>query len=104
MFLGCSDSRVSEGTVFRAQPGTLFTQRNIANQYNPTDPNAQSVLAYAVAELGVKHIILMGHYGCGGVGASIIPPPASVDAANGAVQAWIQPIREIFQSSSRYVP
>lgn len=102
MFLGCSDSRVSEGTVFGAKPGTFFTQRNIANQYQPTDPNSQSVLAYAVSELGVKHIIVMGHYGCGGVAASIASPPGSnVDAANSAVQAWINPIRELLQQSSR---
>ncbi|KAF8155566.1 carbonic anhydrase [Crassisporium funariophilum] len=102
MFLGCSDSRVSEGTVFNAKPGTLFTQRNIANQFHSTDPNAHSVLSYAVAELGVNHVIVMGHYGCGGVAAAIATAPsAQVDAANGAVQNWIEPIREIFLTSTR---
>ncbi|KXN86497.1 Carbonic anhydrase [Leucoagaricus sp. SymC.cos] len=102
MFIGCSDSRVSEGTVFNAQPGTLFTERNIANQFHTTDPNTHAVLAYAVAELGVKHVIVMGHYGCGGVAAAIASPPAaSIDAANGVVQDWIKPIRELFQSSNR---
>ncbi|KAF5310801.1 hypothetical protein D9619_008063 [Psilocybe cf. subviscida] len=102
MFIGCSDSRVSEGTVFNAAPGTLFTQRNIANQFQPSDVNTNSVLSYAVAVLGVQHVILMGHYGCGGVAASIATPPVNqIDAANAAVQNWIQPIREIFQTSSR---
>ncbi|KAF6764094.1 carbonic anhydrase [Ephemerocybe angulata] len=102
MFIGCSDSRVSEGTVFQAKPGTLFTERNIANQFQPTDPNAQAVLSYAVAELGVQHVIVMGHYGCGGIAAAIASPPASnVDAANGAVQAWIEPIREQLRTSTR---
>ncbi|KAF9485103.1 carbonic anhydrase, partial [Pholiota conissans] len=102
MFIGCSDSRVSEGTVFNAKPGTLFTQRNIANQFQSGDANAQSVLSYAVSELGVNHIIVMGHYGCGGVAASIASPPVNqIDAANGAVQSWIEPIREIFRTSSR---
>ncbi|KAF9559169.1 carbonic anhydrase [Agrocybe pediades] len=102
MFLGCSDSRVSEASVFNAKPGTLFTQRNIANQYQRNDINAQSVLSYAVSELGVNHVIVMGHYGCGGVGAAIASAPtANVDAANGAVQNWIEPIREILQSSNR---
>ncbi|KDR79973.1 hypothetical protein GALMADRAFT_61844 [Galerina marginata CBS 339.88] len=102
MFLGCSDSRVSEGTVFNAKPGTLFTQRNIANQFQSNDANAQSVLSYAVAELGVNHVIVMGHYGCGGVAAAIASPPTNqVDAANGAVQNWIEPIREIFRTSTR---
>ncbi|KAH6917810.1 carbonic anhydrase [Coprinopsis sp. MPI-PUGE-AT-0042] len=102
MFLGCSDSRVSEGTIFNAKPGTLFTQRNIANQFHHTDTNAESVLAYAVTELGVKHVIVMGHYGCGGVAAAIASAPTvNVDVAGGLVQNWIDPIREIFQSSSR---
>jgi len=102
MFIGCSDSRVSEGTVFNAKPGTLFTQRNIANQFHHTDANAESVLAYAVTELGVKHVIVMGHYGCGGVAAAIASAPTSnVDVAGGLVQNWIDPIREIFKSSSR---
>lgn len=122
MFIGCSDSRVSEGTIFSARPGTLFTERNIANQFFPTDPNtyvsnpfphpphmtntyfyySHAVVSYAVAVLNVKHVVVMGHYGCGGVAAAISSsPPTTVDSANGAVQAWIQPIREIFQTSSR---
>uniref|UniRef100_A0A8H7XUL0 Carbonic anhydrase n=1 Tax=Psilocybe cubensis TaxID=181762 RepID=A0A8H7XUL0_PSICU len=102
MFLGCSDSRVSEGTIFSAQPGTLFTQRNIANQYHKTDPNAQSVLSYAVSELGVSHVIVMGHYGCGGVAASIASAPtAEIDAASGSIQSWISPIRNIYETSTR---
>lgn len=80
----------------------FFTERNIANQFHTTDANAHSVMSYAVSELGVKHIIVMGHYGCGGVAAAIASPPsAPVDAANGAVQNWIEPIRAIFQSSTR---
>ncbi|KAF4564529.1 hypothetical protein EYR40_010694 [Pleurotus pulmonarius] len=102
MFLGCSDSRVSEGTVFSAKPGTLFSQRNIANQFHHTDANTHSVYSYAIAELKVKHVIIMGHYGCGGVAAAIATPPkAPIDAANGAVQNWIAPIREIFATSTR---
>ncbi|GLB42598.1 putative reversible hydration of carbon dioxide [Lyophyllum shimeji] len=102
MFIGCSDSRVSEGTVFNARPGTFFTERNIANQFHATDANAHSVMSYTAAELGVKHIIVMGHYGCGGVAAAIATPPsAPIDAANGAVQNWIGPIRAIFQTSIR---
>ncbi|TFK72481.1 carbonic anhydrase [Pluteus cervinus] len=102
MFIGCSDSRVSEGTVFKAQPGTLFTERNIANQFHNTDSNAHSILSYAVSVLGVKHVIVMGHYGCGGVAAAIASPPESpVDAAFSEVENWIEPIRALFQASSR---
>ncbi|KAK0192688.1 carbonic anhydrase [Armillaria mellea] len=103
MFVGCSDSRVSEGTVFNANPGTLFTERNIANQFMAEDANAQSVIAYAVSELHVQHIIVMGHYGCGGVAAAIATPPEGpLDAANTAVQNWIAPIRALYQNSTRY--
>lgn len=102
MFIGCSDSRVSEGTIFNAPPGTLFTERNIANQFSENDANAHAVLSYAVAELGVKHVIVMGHYGCGGVAASIASPPVGVtDTANGAVQGWISPIRRLYETSTR---
>jgi carbonic anhydrase len=102
MFLGCSDSRVSEGIVFNAMPGMLFTTRNIANQFLSADANAQAVLSYAVAGLGVKHVIVMGHYNCGGVEAAIASAPsAQVDAANAAIQNWIEPIREIFHTSDR---
>jgi carbonic anhydrase len=64
---------------------------------------SQSVLSYAVAALGVKHVIVMGHYGCGGVAAAIASPPkAQIDVATSAVQNWIEPIREIFRTSVRY--
>lgn len=64
--------------------------------------SSESVLAYAVTELGVKHVIVMGHYGCGGVGAAIASAPTvNVDVASGMVQNWIDPIREIFQTSAR---
>ncbi|KAF9051724.1 carbonic anhydrase [Panaeolus papilionaceus] len=102
MFLGCSDSRVNEATVFSAAPGTFFSQRNIANEFQSNDMNTQSVLSYAVTTLGVEHVIVMGHYGCGGVAASIASPPTGgIDAATSAVHAWIQPIRELFQTSNR---
>ncbi|KAF8889699.1 carbonic anhydrase [Infundibulicybe gibba] len=102
LYIGCSDSRVSEGTLFNAKPGTLFTQRNIANQFHASDANAHSTLSYAVSDLGVTHILMVGHYGCGGVAASIASPPAApVSAADASLQAWIGPIRELYQTSTR---
>jgi len=102
LFLGCSDSRVSEGTVFSAPPGALFTQRNIANQFQPVDNNAISVLSYGVQTLGVGHIIVMGHYGCGGVQAAMLPRPNTTDDFSGtSVQSWINPIRHTFLNSTR---
>ncbi|KAJ2933076.1 hypothetical protein H1R20_g4048, partial [Candolleomyces eurysporus] len=102
LFIGCSDSRVSEGTVFNAEPGTLFTQRNIANRFSREDLNARSAVAYGVEDLHVKHIIVMGHYGCGGVAASVASPPNQPwDEATTAVQQWIAPIRTVYQTSER---
>lgn len=102
-FVPSSDSRASEGTIFNALPGTLFTERNIANRYVSNDINAVSILSYAVTELGVSHVIVMGHYGCGGVGASILAKPASdaLTYAGGAVQNWIEPIRNLYTTSTR---
>lgn len=96
-----SDSRVSEGTIFSPPPGVLFTERNIANQYAAGDLNAISIVAYGVAELKVGHVIVMGHYGCGGVQASVLNKPDHLDRAGEAVQAWIDPIRVLYQNSTR---
>ncbi|PPQ75928.1 hypothetical protein CVT26_006380 [Gymnopilus dilepis] len=102
MYLGCADSRVSEGTIFNAKPGTLLVQRNIANQFLSLDDDVQGVFSYAVAELGVAHIIVMGHYGCGAVGAAIqTPPPTPVDGPRTAVRRFVAPIREIYYASNR---
>lgn len=102
MFIGCSDSRVSESNIFDSKPGTFFTERNIANQYSSRDSNVNSILSYAVTVLGVQHVIVVGHYGCGGVAASIASAPKPpIDAANAAVQAWIDPIRQLYLTSER---
>ncbi|PPQ96224.1 hypothetical protein CVT26_005596 [Gymnopilus dilepis] len=102
MFFGCSDSRVSEGTVFNALPGTLFAERNISNQFLTNDNNAQSALGYSVQELGVTHVIVMGHYGCGGVAAAMKPrPPPPISVATSSVLNWIDPIRSLLRVSER---
>ena len=97
-----SDSRVPESTIFNAQPGSIFTQRNIANQFQSVDNNAISVLSYGVQSLHVRHVIVMGHYGCGGVKAAMLPKPNTTDDFSGnSVQSWINPIRSTFANSSR---
>ncbi|KAF8635322.1 hypothetical protein AX17_003942, partial [Amanita inopinata Kibby_2008] len=102
MMLDCSDSRVSEQAIFNAKPGTIFTTGNIANQFLEEDLTSNSVLAYAVDQLKVKHVVVMGHYGCGGVAASMVPPPNEpLTPGDSAVQAWILPIRRIFERSTR---
>ena len=96
-----SDSRVSEGTIFSPPPGVLFTERNIANLYTDGDLNAVAIVAYGVTALKVGHIVVMGHYGCGGVQSSILDKPDNLDRAGEAVQAWIDPIRALYQNSTR---
>lgn len=90
LWIGCSDSRVPETTVTGEMPGSLFVQRNIANQVLPTDTSLESVVFYAVHHLKVKHIIICGHYGCGGVQA------AMSDKSFGVLDKWLVNIKDVF--------
>lgn len=95
LYIGCSDSRMPLDTYTSTEPGELFVHRNIANQVSVTDINLLSVLDYAVNVLRVKHIIVCGHYDCGGIRA------AYQNSAAGLVGNWISPIRDLaieFQS------
>lgn len=94
LWIGCSDSRVPAESVTHCAPGDLFVHRNIANLFDAGDDNSMSVLEYAVEVLRVKHIIVCGHYGCGGVRASLMPPAPHLPHVN----RRIRPLCELAQT------
>jgi len=89
LWIGCSDSRVPANEIVGLDPGELFVHRNVANLAPPQDANYLSVLQFAVDVIKVRHIMVVGHYGCGGV-------KAAVDGQRrGLVDHWLHPIREV---------
>jgi carbonic anhydrase len=90
LYIGCSDSRLALTRFTGTEPGELFVHRNIANQVSLTDMNFLAILNYAIIHLEVKHIIVAGHYGCGGIKAAL------EGRTIGIIDNWVNPIREIY--------
>ncbi|MBK9044648.1 MAG: carbonic anhydrase [Saprospiraceae bacterium] len=92
LYIGCADSRVTAEDLMGAQPGELFVHRNVANMVVSIDMNVMSVINYAVAHLMVKHIIVCGHYECGGVKASLQQKDL------GILNPWLRNIRDVYRT------
>jgi carbonic anhydrase len=91
LYIGCSDSRVTAEDLMGVKPGEVFIHRNIANQVIATDNNINSVVQYAVEHLKLKHIIVCGHYECGGVKAALNPSDM------GQLNSWLQTLRDVYR-------
>jgi len=91
LWIGCADSRVPANEIVNLDPGELFVHRNVANLVIPSDLNCLSVLQYAIEVLRVRHVIVVGHYGCGGVRT------AMQNLQFGLIDNWLRPIKDLYE-------
>ena len=91
LYIGCSDSRVAAEELMGFEPGDVFVHRNVANLVHGLDMNAASAIEYAVSHLKVKHIIICGHYNCGGIKAAMLPEDF------GTMNPWLSNIRDVYR-------
>ncbi len=98
LWIGCSDSRVPANEIVGLQPGELFVHRNVANVVVHTDLNSLSVLQFAIDQLGVKHVIVVGHYGCSGVRAAMERKRV------GLADNWLRHVQDVHNKHAQLLP
>ncbi|KAF5326373.1 hypothetical protein D9611_000005 [Ephemerocybe angulata] len=96
MFLGCTDNRLTPASIFQAPVGSIITQNNIGNQYSKKDVSTDAAITYAIEDLGVQHIIVLGHYGCKGVSRAI-----TGSKKRSSISEWIAPIANFYKRERR---
>lgn len=96
MFLGCTDNRLTPASIFQSPIGSIITQNNIGNQYSSKDISTDAAVTYAIEDLGVQHIIVLGHYGCKAAARAI----TGMKKEN-AISKWIQPIADFYKRARR---
>jgi carbonic anhydrase len=116
LWLGCADSRIPESLLCGTVPGEVFVHRNIANCFTPGDPSAMAVLAYAINNLDIRHVVVVGHYGCGGVNAAMslakarnrthtnLEMDATKDEGQSNIINWLSPLRALAVAQLRSTP
>lgn len=97
LWIGCADSRVPANQIVDLAPGELFVHRNVANVVVHTDFNCLSVVQYAVEVLGVRHIMVVGHYGCGGVRAAL------EGKGSGLIRSWLRHVRDVYDKHESHL-
>jgi len=95
LWIGCADSRVPANDITGLEPGELFVHRNIANVVSAADMNCMAVVQYAIEHLHITHVVICGHYGCGGVRAALEPP------GHGLVDFWLDAVRATARENDR---
>ncbi|KAJ2931231.1 hypothetical protein H1R20_g5818, partial [Candolleomyces eurysporus] len=96
MFLGCTDNRLTPASIFQAPIGSIITQNNIGNQYSKRDTSTDAAITYAIEDLGVQHIIVLGHYGCNGVARAI-----TGSKERNSISKWIEPVVNFYKRERR---
>lgn len=101
MFLGCTDNRLTPASIFQAPMGSVISQNNIGNQYSKKDVSTDAAITYAIEDLGVQHIIVLGHYGCSALQKAVVASRSTGKTKDSPVLRWIKPLTDFYKIARR---